>query len=345
MTPPLLEVRNSIGDTSVVIERVAFITRMYDGNEWAWHVQLYCQYRAVCSEALDLRRFPFVRQNLHVWFVCKKPMAALVPMPFNQVLPGFATFDGKNAKEQAFRANSYKGPMVIGNWRVVNHYLAFIPPSLTPCMPSGNKFYRFQIVIQLEMMPEYYLKNVCLIVFFLCILAVAGFTEDPEAISDRMSVLLTIILTLAAYKSSISSFVPQKPYLTFLDIYVLISFALLFMLAILSIFVSWYLKWGPGKDGGPEVQRLVMKVEGWVTGSFILIWIVGHVVLWFMVWRRSLFRSWKLVVQDDEDELAKEVKRIETHNLNIKNCSRGLAPPPPPPPPPGAGKGSPLSAA
>merc|ERR1712083_1275979 len=46
-------------------------------------------------------------------------------------------------------------------------------------------------------------------------------------LNDRIQIIITMVLTVAAYKQVIHDELPHKPYLTFTDIYILIAFAFL----------------------------------------------------------------------------------------------------------------------
>ena len=64
-----------------------------------------------------------------------------------------------------------------------------------------------------------------------------AFSVSPHEVDKRMSVFLTLLLTTVGYTLIISSWLPVKPYLTFLDKYVLASFLVQFASIIETICV------------------------------------------------------------------------------------------------------------
>merc|ERR1739842_277222 len=82
----------------------------------------------------------------------------------------------------------------------------------------------FLIIAKLQRRPEYYMWNVVFIMTLLVLLSGVSITlwgEDNA--SDRIETSLTLLLTAVAYKYIVNNFLPPTPYLTHLDIYVIIS--------------------------------------------------------------------------------------------------------------------------
>ena len=60
---------------------------------------------------------------------------------------------------------------------------------------SGVRYSRFYITSHIQRQHEYYFWNVFLLLFALCSLCWTTFSIDASEVSDRMSVVLTVILT------------------------------------------------------------------------------------------------------------------------------------------------------
>merc|ERR1719334_635235 len=71
-----------------------------------------------------------------------------------------------------------------------------------------------------------------------CSMAVFSLDKD-DGLSDRYDVLLTLLLAAVAFQYIINSELPKLPYLTLMDIYVLFSFAFVFMV-IACVFSAGY---------------------------------------------------------------------------------------------------------
>ena len=82
--------------------------------------------------------------------------------------------------DELFRANMYKHSATrFGSWRYRSHHLAFVPIRLTPTMPSGDKFSRTLITINLEQVPTFYLLKVVVVVAPLTLTGIGLFIASP----------------------------------------------------------------------------------------------------------------------------------------------------------------------
>eukprot|EP00658_Telonema_sp_P-2_P060878 TRINITY_DN4966_c0_g1_i3.p1 TRINITY_DN4966_c0_g1~~TRINITY_DN4966_c0_g1_i3.p1 ORF type:complete len:187 (-),score=43.32 TRINITY_DN4966_c0_g1_i3:195-755(-) len=72
--------------------------------------------------------------------------------------------------------------------------------------------------------PEYFVWNVVVPMLAINGMALGSFVVDKTEPADRLSVSLTMVLTAVAFKLQISSSLPELPYLTSLDKFVLSSF-------------------------------------------------------------------------------------------------------------------------
>merc|ERR1712217_530912 len=74
--------------------------------------------------------------------------------------------------------------------------------------------------------------NTTVVIIWLPILSMLCVVEDVSAVADRMSIVLTLLLTMSTYKIVIADWIPQKDYLTLMDKYILCGFALILLIAI-----------------------------------------------------------------------------------------------------------------
>lgn len=63
-------------------------------------------------------------------------------------------------------------------------------------------------------------------------------TYNIEGNADRFAYIITVLLTLMAFKASISEFVPQLSDQTFLDMYVMLSILFVFLALVSDVFTS-----------------------------------------------------------------------------------------------------------
>lgn len=251
--PPVIEIRNAVEAPNWVNERVSFIGQMFDHRwrpkasdyqdgtipeedknkkgRWSWYVALYAQVRVICYEEFEFQRFPFSQNHLQIHFQSKLALDRLMFVPYcaRSCMPHYSLFGGK-VVDALSRGNLYKCDSSVGNWVVQNHHLAIVPKSILTPMGSGAKFSTAIVVIELQQTATFYLWNIVPLVFFLPILSATAALEDLGAIADRMSIVLLLLLTLATYKITMESWVPQKDYLTKMDIYVLLGFGMILLI-------------------------------------------------------------------------------------------------------------------
>lgn len=87
----------------------------------------------------------------------------------------------------------------------------------------------FCVIIHIHRNPDFYVWNVIVVLFLVTTSSVLAYVIKPMAIGDRAAVLTTILLATLAHKMITVQWLPVKPYLTFLDKYVLLNFFVQFV--------------------------------------------------------------------------------------------------------------------
>lgn len=82
---------------------------------------------------------------------------------------------------------------------------------------ADRMFPAMNISIKIIRKPEYYVFNVTVPMIIFNCLAFLQFTISPEFVPERLSISLTLVLTVAAYKFAVASLVPALSYMTMLD--------------------------------------------------------------------------------------------------------------------------------
>jgi hypothetical protein len=115
----------------------------------------------------------------------------------------------------------------------------------------------------------------------------ASFFFESTDIGGRLSVTYTLVLTSVAFKFVVSGSLPQIPYQTWLDIYVLTSFVILFLIALENVLVAVI----AGRYGHTEVFPAFDNVSFLILGGF---WIVCHLIAAVLVGGRwnKLWLPW-----------------------------------------------------
>ena len=103
---------------------------------------------------------------------------------------------------------------------------------------EGRRFPRLNISVMISRRPAYALVNVALPLGIVALLAGLQFLVPLEEMESRLSISLTLLLTTAAYKFTISTMVPAISYLTLLDKYVLCSSCFIVLMILESAVVG-----------------------------------------------------------------------------------------------------------
>lgn len=317
--PPILEVRNAKGPVETLSERVVQIDEITrEGGRTELYVSLYGNYRATCDEPMEVTRFPFIRQSLQILLVSKTPTSASksdfrpAPKPGHGGMISFVPWNFflsehqlvQDSNELRPRNNNFKGNAKIKSWVIENHHLAIVPEGLTPLMPSGKKYCRILIVAQAKLIPNYFLYNICFVVFLLTSLSITVIFIQSDDLADRLGTLLALLLTIAAYKSSVAATLPQKPYATFLDMYILFAFFVIFLFCVFVV----------------VDKEEPMKYPKKLTASILLlVWTCLHVPLVFFN-RFRMYSSWANVIKEENEQLMAIKKAAERGRSNV-DCS------------------------
>ena len=126
----------------------------------------------------------------------------------------------------------------LDNIYTLSEALLVKPSRSSPHLSSKKKtFPQVIFTAKVERKYEFYVWNVVLPMFVFVVMCFTCFCLPREDLSDRFFVVLTMVLTTAAYKSAVASMLPTLSYLTLLDKYVLSSwgFIALFVAAISGI--------------------------------------------------------------------------------------------------------------
>jgi hypothetical protein len=108
---------------------------------------------------------------------------------------------------------------------------------------SLNSAYSLYVIsIPAERHPGYYLYNIIAVMFFLGSLGLGVFVLPYQAVQERASLLLTVLLTLIAFKFVASENIPRIQYLTWLDQYILTVFFFQAMMLVFSFYLGYLVK-------------------------------------------------------------------------------------------------------
>jgi len=168
----------------------------------------------------------------------------------------YAFFERKAGNLGVAGANGWQRALPVG-WQLDRSSAPFVehPAQLVVHKPSEQmQFSRFDVVVHLKRDPEFFIWNVMVVLFLITLTTGATFIFDTADFANRMSLLLSLVLTTIGYKLIITNWLPVRPDLSFLDKYVLLNFMFQFTV-IFENFCAAKFGCGPIEDGEAKWQN------------------------------------------------------------------------------------------
>jgi hypothetical protein len=174
-------------------------------------------------QALDLRAFPFDKHRFRAHFV----VLGMHPEEITFV-----------PDERAVAAGLTQGAglaetLTMVDWEVSPPTAFTDPYRLAP----GIEFAGYAFEFQAKRLVQHYLVKVIIPLLLIVMMSWMVFWIDPTNGSSQISVAVTSMLTLIAYRFAVGAEVPKLPYLTRLDAFILAS-SLLVFLSLIEVLVT-----------------------------------------------------------------------------------------------------------
>ena len=155
---------------------------------------------------------------------------------------------------------------------------------------SRSKSSYAMIVLRLKVKRRWkvFFANIVFLMACISLLALTAFSLGSDDLGDRLNLLITLILTAVAFSYVVFDSLPNVPYLTYMDKYILGSYAFLVALMIISAMIrqEWYTE---------ELDYIFF----WVSVVWLLCYNVGFGVYGYYLRRDE---TMKLVYSSDEVE-------------------------------------------
>ena len=167
------------------------------------------------QQPLNLRRFPFDQAVFRVELVVTNARPGEIELgpAASAVAAGLPQGVG------------HAQPLTIQDWVVTSVGAGPNSYTLTP----GNELVGYGIEFAASRRPQHYLLKVILPLLLILFMSWAVFWIDPTMGASQISVAVTSVLTLIAYRFAIGNEVPKLPYLTLLDSLILLATILVFL--------------------------------------------------------------------------------------------------------------------
>lgn len=176
------------------------------------------------STRFDLHAFPLDNQLLTINFTCNVPCSSRTSKPLLvDLVP--------EPSQSLFMLAGFKS--LTNMWEPHRLDLLSSKSNINESS-SGSVYSRMDLILNVRRLPGWYNWNVVCPTYVITLLAAACVSIPITESADRLSNIFTLLLTAAAYKIVVSSKLPDIPYLTRLDLYVLFSFLFMVLLCIES---------------------------------------------------------------------------------------------------------------
>ena len=223
--------------------------RIYGGFKNKTMVMWNCGYRCICREIFELQAFPFDSNELSLQLRLNSPL----------------TWDLFDLTVQVVQFN--KACLYQTEYNIAE-------PTIKRNSPAHKST---DIHFRATRLAQYYVQNIVVMMFSLSLLGLLAFIMEVQDLGDRVSTVLTVILTAVAFKFVIDGSLPKVPYNTVIDYYILsssLSLAAMALVCVIPSFNFW---------GDDDTRNEVNQYLGICSACFIVI----ELIVWW-VWARRM---------------------------------------------------------
>ncbi len=200
------------------------------------------------SQPLDLREFPFDTQTINIQVVAAgydPEQVALSPSPSSGIGDAFSVADWQTVKWRMTTDLRVPGPDEAQN------------PSIA-------------LLLEMERLTGYYWIKVIAPLLLIVAMSWAVFWLDPKDTGTKVSISITAMLTLIAYRFAIGDSLPTISYLTRMDIFILFSTILVYASLVTVVLTAAYAR----KENTGLAKRIDTVSRWGFPLFFIASWVV-----------------------------------------------------------------------
>jgi len=209
------------------------------------------------TQSLHLKSFPFDKQTFRVHLVAIRFSPDEV-----KFVPGQKWIDA-GLKQ----AGGISPSITLPDWTVESWDIRTLPYSLVPGMEYSGHVFEFTASRNVQ----HYILKVILPLVLIVFMSWSVFWIDPTTSSSQISVAVTSMLTLIAYRFAVDSQLPALPYMTHLDAFILTSTLLVFF-SLIEVLVTTIL------DNNQQTER-AKRIDRYCRTIFPVIFVVASVAI------------------------------------------------------------------
>src|SRR6267378_2894209 len=215
------------------------------------------RYAGAFTQPLRLRSFPFDRQTFRLQLVAVRYRPNEV-----QFVPEQDWIDNGLKK-----AGGIAPSITLPDWTVENWNTKSLSYALAPGFEYSGYAFEFKAARDVQ----HYIFKVILPLVLIVIMSWAGFWIDPVNANSQISVAVTSMLTLIAYRYAVDSQLPRLPYMTRIDLFFLVSTLLVFF-SLIEVLVTTIL------DNNQQTER-AKKIDRYCRVMFPAIFAITSIAI------------------------------------------------------------------
>src|SRR6266436_7592261 len=215
------------------------------------------RYAGAFTQPLRLRSFPFDRQTFRVQFVAVRYRINEV-----QFVP-----DQDWIRNGLQRAGGIAPSITLPDWTVEKWETKPLTYALSPGFEYSG--YTFEFTASRDV--QHYILKVLLPLVLIVMMSWAVFWIDPVTSNSQISIAVTSMLTLIAYRFAVDSQLPRLPYMTRLDAFFLTSTLLVFF-SLIEVLVTTVL------DNNQQAER-AKKIDRYCRVIFPAIFVIASIAI------------------------------------------------------------------
>ena len=215
------------------------------------------RYVGAFTQPLRLQSFPFDRQTFRVQLVAVRYQSNEVMFVPDQVW----------IRDGLKEAGGISPSVTLPDWTIEKWELKPLVYALAPHHQYSS--YAFEFTASRNV--QYYLLKVILPLVLIVMMSWAVFWIDPVTSNSQISVAVTSMLTLIAYRFAVDSQLPRLPYMTRLDAFILTSTLLVFF-SLIEVLVTTIL------DNNQQTER-AKRIDRYCRAIFPVIFVVASIAI------------------------------------------------------------------
>lgn len=231
--------------------------------------------KVTTNEVLELQRFPFDRQVLHIKFDSQN--SNILPMP-----------NDLHQLSMSFYKHLFVVKTIVTKYKLDDVEIV-IDDNTNQCL----------INFMVTRNPMFYITNVVCVMFIIVIITISVYGIPVDDYGSKLSITVTALLTAVAFKLVANGFCPPVSYLTLLDKYILLSFVTLLVIVTENFIVS------------QMDYDAAVKLDQAFSIIILLWWIMLHAFIAIGTKFDLFYLSWKDVIDEDINPQMKEKDYFE----------------------------------